>query len=81
MAKERGNTGKSTARIARTVIIIMCDLYVVNPGRGGIWSAGDGSLLEMVGEAEGKGVPDSRGGTRKIRRLAGKRRIDERRPG
>ena len=38
LANERGNTGKSTARMERTVIKIMWALYVV---RAGSWTIGD----------------------------------------
>jgi len=38
LANERGNTGKSTARIERTVIRIMWALYVV---KAGSWTIGD----------------------------------------
>lgn len=35
LAKDRGKAGKSTARMPRMVMSIMCDLYVVNAGSGG----------------------------------------------
>jgi hypothetical protein len=36
-AKDLGNTGKSTARMHMVVSNIICALYVVTAGRGGIY--------------------------------------------
>lgn len=85
LASARGNTAKSTARIPRIVISIMCALYVVNAGRGAISSFSGAAGREPVGEGvrnvlEGSGVPDSRVGNSKKTHV-GKRSADMRVPG
>lgn len=92
-ASARGNTGKSTARMARIVINIMCALYVVSAGSGAItlfpcpgFEFSDACRgLSGIGEDgrpvdDGRGVPDSRRGNRR-RRLMGNRSMNIRGPG
>ena len=67
-ARERGNTGKSTARIATTVMSIICALYVVKAGNGRIHVRDSCLGVETVGDAgwlEGKESPLSRCGMRR----------------
>lgn len=90
LARERGKTGKSTARIERMVIKIMWARYVVSAGSGAIKDAfadfpGDVACLVCLGEDgldtrsafDGKGVPDSRGGISSSK-LVGNKRIKTR---
>ena len=56
--RERGNTGKSTARMARTVMSIMWARYVLSAGRGGIRTELlDVEADETRGWRKGRGVP------------------------
>ena len=54
----RGNTGKSTARMARIVMSIIWAQYVVNAGRGGIRTGLlDVEADETRGRRKGRGTP------------------------
>ena len=54
----RGNTGKSTARMARIVMSIIWARYVVNAGRGGIRTGLlDVEADETRGWRKGRGTP------------------------
>jgi hypothetical protein len=87
-ARKRGNTGKSTARMQRTVMRSMCARYVVSAGRGtmaedrtGAERCGRDGRLGLEGDIDGNRVPSGRERRSIINTAAGRMVMNDSHPG